>query len=164
MMEHYIIAKGPFQWNLFQSLQPQARRLITQDTSITRVQQPMFVMLFLTMHPRLVSTPLCSSRPSCLWSHTSLSHHVSAEEADSDHEQPARNNVEEPEHISERHSQAILSKRTIKWMEPSLSRCLILPCLGGVEISEELDIDSRSVQSPRANIDWSRRRSHLHDP
>jgi len=91
-------------------------------------------------------------------------HHGSAEERNANHEQPARNNSENPENIAEGHSDAVLGERAIKWVEVAFIERLVFVFLGSKKISEGLHTGGGSVQALYADVNWRGRCGDLHNP
>lgn len=91
-------------------------------------------------------------------------HHGSAEERNANHEQPARNDSENPENVTEGHSEAVLGERAVKWMEVALIKRLVLVLLGRKEISEGLHAGGGSVQALDVDVNWRRWCGDLDDP
>ena len=73
-------------------------------------------------------------------------HDSSAEEADTDHKQPARDDTESVENIGDRKAQAILSKEAVERVEDALVGGPLLPCLLGMDLVETLRSDGGRVQ------------------
>lgn len=92
------------------------------------------------------------------------SHHSSAEERNANHEQPARNDSENPENVTEGHSEVVLGERAIEWVEITLIERLVFVLLSGKELSEGLHAGSGSVQALDVDVNWGRWCGDLDDP
>jgi len=110
------------------------------------------------------SSSWCSASSSWVRTSGSVAHEGSADERNTNHEHPTWDNSENPEKVTERHSEAVLGENAVEWVEVALVKRLRLPFLGGVKIRERLDSSGGSVQRLNANIDWRRWRRELHDP
>jgi len=91
-------------------------------------------------------------------------HKGSADERNANHEHPARNNSENPEEITEGHSQAVLGENAIEWVEVALVKRLGLPLLSRMKIREGLDSSGGSIQRLDASINWRRWCRDLENP
>lgn len=81
-------------------------------------------------------------------------HDRPAEEANTDHKEPAGNNAETKEDVTERNVQAVLSEPAIKRVEGALVGFLALPCLIGMDLVDDFRSNGRGVQV--VEVDWSR--------
>ena len=124
----------------------------SQHRPVSRSQQPLESQLGLL---RLCAANLCISWNSWACSPGywyawvllhSFAHELSAEETDANHECPAWDRSEEPQHISQRHQELELSKLSVDWMHEAFVLLLLEDLPLGMQGNDLLGSDGGEVE------------------
>lgn len=91
-------------------------------------------------------------------------HHCPAQERNTNHEHPARDDSEDPKDIADRDGKAVLGKGAIEWVEKSVIDLNTLLSLSRIEICKGLDGSIRGIQRLDSDINWGWGCDDVKDP
>jgi hypothetical protein len=92
------------------------------------------------------------------------SHHRSAEHGHDNHEEPARNQVEEPENVADNGRESILGKPSVERVEDTIMQLARLLVSVLLQLDEIVARDGGHVEPLGPEVDRCRRRQHLENP
>jgi hypothetical protein len=91
-------------------------------------------------------------------------HHSSAEHGHADHEEPAGNQVEEPEDVADNGGQSVLSEPAIEGVEDTVVQLGLLLVAILLQLDKVIAGNGGHVEALGPQVDGSRGRQHLKDP